>query len=133
MKVGWQLFNGLALFYLLTAILYWQIGGEEVGITAIGLSAGLAFIVGFYLWFTDRRSNGLLPEDNIEGEIADRAGEMGFFSPHSWWPLPVALAMSAVGVGLIIGWWVTLISAGLLLFTTIGFVLEYDKPSNSTH
>ncbi len=133
MKVGWQLFNGLALFYLLTAILYWQIGGEEVGITAIGLSAGLAFIVGFYLWFTDRRSGGLLPEDNLEGEIADRAGEMGFFSPHSWWPLPVALAMTAVGVGLIIGWWVTLISAGLLLFTTIGFVLEYDKPSNSNH
>ncbi|MSY58207.1 MAG: cytochrome c oxidase subunit 4, partial [Actinobacteria bacterium] len=90
MKVGWQLFNGLALFYLITAILYWQIGGEAVGITAIGLSAGLAFIVGFYLWFTDRRSGGLLPEDNLQGEIADRAGEMGFFSPHSWWPLPLA-------------------------------------------
>jgi hypothetical protein len=45
----------------------------------------------------------------------------------------VALAMTAVGVGLIIGWWVTLIAAGILLFTTIGFVLEYDKPSNSNH
>ena len=106
MKVGWQLFNGLAIFYFLTAILYWQIGGEAVGITAIGLSAGLAFIVGFYLWFTDRRSGGVLP---------------------------VALAMTAVGVGLIIGWWVTLIAAGILLVTTIGFVLEYDKPSNSNH
>jgi hypothetical protein len=133
MKIGWQLFNGLAVFYLLTAVLYWQIGGEAVGITAIGLSGGLAFIVGFYLWFTDRRSGGTLPEDNLEGEIADRAGEMGFFSPHSWWPLPVGLAMTAVGLGLIIGWWLTLIAAGVLIFSVIGFVLEYERPENSTH
>ena len=133
MKIGWQLFNGLAVFYLLTAILYWQIGGEAVGITAIGLSGGLAFIVGFYLWFTDRRSSGTLPEDNLEGEIADRAGEMGFFSPHSWWPLPVGLAMTAVGLGLIIGWWLTLIAAGVLIFSVIGFVLEYERPENSSH
>jgi hypothetical protein len=133
MKIGWQLFNGLAVFYLLTAILYWQIGGEAVGITAIGLSGGLAFIVGFYLWFTDRRSGGTLPEDNLEGEIADRAGEMGFFSPHSWWPLPVGLAMTAVGLGLIIGWWLTLIAAGALIFSVIGFVLEYERPENSSH
>ena len=133
MKIGYQLFNGLAVFYLLTAVLYWQIGGEAVGITAIGLSGGLAFIVGFYLWFTDRRSGGTLPEDILEGEIADRAGEMGFFSPHSWWPLPVALAMTAVGLGLIIGWWLTLIAAGVLIFSVIGFVLEYERPENSTH
>ena len=133
MKIGWQLFNGLAVFYLLTAILYWQIGGEAVGITAIGLSGGLAFIVGFYLWFTDRRSGGTLPEDNLEGEIADRAGEMGFFSPQSWWPLPVGLAMTAVGLGLIIGWWLTLIAAGVLIFSVIGFVLEYERPENSSH
>ena len=133
MKIGYQLFNGLAVFYLLTAVLYWQIGGEAVGITAIGLSGGLAFIVGFYLWFTDRRSGGTLPEDNLEGEIADRAGEMGFFSPHSWWPLPVGLAMTAVGLGLIIGWWLTLIAAGVLIFSVIGFVLQYERPENSTH
>jgi hypothetical protein len=133
MKIGYQLFNGLAVFYLLTAVLYWQIGGEAVGITAIGLSGGLAFIVGFYLWFTDRRSGGTLPEDNLEGEIADRAGEMGFFSPHSWWPLPVGLAMTAVGLGLIIGWWLTLIAAGVLIFSVIGFVLEYERPENSAH
>jgi hypothetical protein len=133
MKIGYQLFNGLAVFYLLTAVLYWQIGGEAVGITAIGLSGGLAFIVGFYLWFTDRRSGGTLPEDNLEGEIADRAGEIGFFSPHSWWPLPVGLAMTAVGLGLIIGWWLTLIAAGVLIFSVIGFVLEYERPENSTH
>ena len=133
MRAGWKLFVGLAIFYLLMTIVYWQVGGEAVGITAIGLSAGLAAIIGFYLWFTDRRSGGVLPEDNLEGEIADRAGEIGFFSPHSWWPLPVALSMCAVGTGLIIGWWLTLIATGVLLISVMGFVLEYERPGTSVH
>ena len=50
MKTGWVLFVGLAVFYVIVAVIYWQVGGEPVGITAIALSAGLAIIVGFYLW-----------------------------------------------------------------------------------
>ena len=109
MKTSWILFLGLALFYVIMAVIYWQVGGEPVGITAIALSAGLSLIVGFYLWFTSKRLGNVLPEDNQLGEIADSAGEMGFFSPHSWWPLPVALSACTVGLGLIIGWWLVLI------------------------
>jgi len=83
MKTSWILFLGLSLFYVIMAVIYWQVGGEPVGITAIGLSAGLSLIVGFYLWFTSKRLGNVLPEDNQLGEIADSAGEMGFFSPHS--------------------------------------------------
>jgi len=133
MKTGWVLFVGLAFFYVIVAIIYWQVGGEPVGITAIGLSAGLAIIVGFYLWFTDRRLGNVLPEDNQQGEIADSAGEIGFFSPHSWWPLPVALSICAVGTGLIIGWWLVLIAVGVLIISILGLVLEYERPSTSSH
>jgi hypothetical protein len=133
MKTGWVLFVGLAFFYVFVAVIYWQVGGEAVGITAIGLSAGLAIIVGFYLWFTDRRLGNVLPEDNQEGEIADSAGEIGFFSPHSWWPLPVALSICAVGTGLIIGWWLVLIAVGVLIISILGLVLEYERPSTSSH
>jgi len=49
MKTSWILFLGLALFYVIMAVIYWQVGGEPVGITAIALSAGLSLIVGFYL------------------------------------------------------------------------------------
>ncbi|MCX6447477.1 MAG: cytochrome c oxidase subunit 4 [Actinobacteria bacterium] len=133
MKTGWVLFVGLAIFYVIVAVIYWQVGGEPVGITAIGLSAGLAIIVGFYLWFTDRRLGNVLPEDNQLGEIADSAGEIGFFSPHSWWPLPVALSICAVGTGLIIGWWLVLIAVGVLIISILGLVLEYERPSTSSH
>ncbi|NQW06647.1 MAG: cytochrome c oxidase subunit 4 [SAR202 cluster bacterium] len=133
MKTGWVLFGGLALFYTIVTVIYWLIGGEAVGITAIGLSGGLAALTGYYLWFTDKRLGNLLPEDNTSGEIADAAGELGFYSPHSWWPLPLALSMMAAGLGLLIGWWLTLIAAGALAVSILGFVLEYEKPSSQVH
>jgi hypothetical protein len=133
MKTSWVLFVGLSIFYVILTLIYWQLGGEAVGITAIALSAGLALIVGFYLWFTDRRLGNLLPEDNQQAEIADSAGEIGFFSPHSWWPLPVGLSAAAVGLGLIIGWWLVLIAVGALIISILGLVLEYERPTNSAH
>jgi len=128
-----MLFTGLAFFYAVVSVIYWFVGGEAVGITAIGLSGGLAAIIGFYLWFTNKRLGNVLPEDNVTGEISDAAGELGFYSPHSWWPLPVAFCMVLAGVGLLIGWWLTLIAAGGLLVSVLGFVLEYEKPSASAH
>ena len=133
MKTSWILFVGLSIFYTILTVVYWQLGGEAVGITAISLSAGLALIVGFYLWFTDRRLGNLLPEDNQQGEIADSAGEIGFFSPHSWWPLPVALSASALALGLIIGWWLVLLALGALIVSIMGMVLEYERPTTSAH
>ena len=93
MKVSWQLFIGLALFYVLMTVIYWQVGGEPVGIGGMLLAAALAGMVGFYVWFTQRRIGQILPEDNLTAQISDGAGELGFYSPHSWWPLPVALSM----------------------------------------
>jgi hypothetical protein len=133
MKTGYWLFNGLAFFYAIVAVIYWFVGGEAVGITAIGLSGGLAALIGFYLWFTNKRLGNVLPEDNVTGEISDSAGELGFYSPHSWWPLPVAFCMVLAGLGLLIGWWLTLIAVGGLLISILGFVLEYEKPSASVH
>jgi hypothetical protein len=133
MKTSWLLFVGLSIFYAIMTVIYWQLGGEPVGITAIALSGGLALIVGFYLWFTSRRLGNVLPEDNLQGEIADSAGELGFYSPHSWWPLPVALSACTVGLGLIIGWWLVLIGVGSLLISVLGLVLQYERPSNTAH
>ena len=128
MKVSFQLFLGLALFYFLLAASYYFAGGEAVGITAITLSGGLAGLVGFYMWYSSRRIANVLPEDNVVGEIADGAGDLGFYSPHSWWPLPVAASACVAGLGLIIGWWLTFIGIGALLISIIGFVTEYEHP-----
>ena len=128
MKASWKLFGGLSVFYVLMTVIYWQVGGEEVGIAGMLLYACLAGMVGFYVWFTQKRIGVTLPEDNLTAEIADGAGELGFYSPHSWWPLPVALSACVFALGLIIGWWLSLIGLGALVISIIGMVTEYEKP-----
>ena len=128
MKANWKLFSFLSLFYVAMTVIYWYIGGETVGITGMLLAACLAGMVGFYLWFTQKRIGTAIPSDNDFAEIEDDAGELGFYSPHSWWPLPVALSATALGLGLIIGWWLVLIALGSLIISIIGMVTEYEKP-----
>ncbi len=125
------MFGGLSVFYVIITIIYWQVDGEPLGITGMLLSSFLAGMVGFYLWFTQRRIGTILPEDDVTAEISDGAGELGFYSPHSWWPLPVALSMCVAGMGLLIGWWLTLIGFSVLIVSIIGMVTEYEKPTSA--
>ena len=128
MKTSWILFFGIGIFYAIMATIYASIGGDPAGIACLILSSALALLVAFYVWFTQKKIGAVLPEDNLDAEIADGAGELGFYSPHSWWPLAVASCTIMAGLGLIIGWWLTAIAAGLLIMSIIGFVTEYEKP-----
>ena len=131
MKTSWILFFGIGIFYSSMATIYASIGGDPAGIACLILSSALALLVAFYVWFTQKKIGAVLPEDNLDAEIADGAGELGFYSPHSWWPLAVASCTIMAGLGLIIGWWLTAIAAGLLIVSIIGFVTEYEKPGIS--
>jgi uncharacterized membrane protein len=126
MKFEGSLFIGCAVFFGATDIVYWYFSKDPTGTTALALSVGLAFLTGFYLLFTGRRLPPR-PEDNPEGEIAEGAGELGFFSPHSWWPLYVGLAAALAALGVAVGWWLFLIGLLFLFLTVIGFVFEYYR------
>ena len=52
---------------------------------------------------------------------------IGFFSPHSWWPLFLGLAAATLALGVAFGWWLVLIGLMLVVFTSIGFVFEYYR------
>jgi uncharacterized membrane protein len=126
MKFEGSLFIGCAIFFGAADIVYWYFSKDPTGTTALALSVGLAFLTGFYLLFTGRRLPER-PEDNPDGEIEQGTGELGFFSPHSWWPLYVGLAAALAALGVAIGWWLFLIGLLALFLTTIGFVFEYYR------
>ena len=132
MKFSWKLFLGIGVFYALVTVVYAELSKEIVGSLALLLSTLLAILLGFYFWFIDRRTNGYLPEDNLDGEISDRAGELGFFSPHSWWPLPLGFFMTLAGLGVLLGWWLTIIAVAGLLISIYGFLMQYQR-NNSPH
>jgi hypothetical protein len=126
MKFEGSLFIGCAIFFGAADIVYWYFSKDPTGTTALALSVGLAFLTGFYLLFTGRRLPER-PEDNPAGEIEEGTGELGFFSPHSWWPLYVGLAAALAALGVAIGWWLFLIGLLAIFLTTIGFVFEYYR------
>ena len=126
MRVEGWLFLGCGVFLGGADIVYWYVSKDPTGTTALALSVALALLIGFYVLFTGRRLPQR-PEDNNEGEIAEGTGEIGFFSPHSWWPFWLGLAGAFMFLGVAIGWWMVLIGMVAVLFTTIGFVFEYYR------
>ncbi|OBI41751.1 cytochrome C oxidase subunit IV [Mycobacterium kyorinense] len=132
MHIEARLFEFIAAFFVVVAVIYgvlttlFATGGVEwAGTTALVLTAGLAIIVATFFRFVARRLD-TRPEDYEGAEISDGAGELGFFSPHSWWPVLIALAgsVTAVGIGLWLPW---LIAAGVVfvLASAAGLVFEY--------
>jgi Cytochrome c oxidase subunit IV len=126
MKIEGYLFLGCAAFFGLMDIIYWNFSHDPTGTTALALSVALAFLTGFYVLFTGRRLPER-PEDDVNGEIEQGTGELGFFSPHSWWPLFVGLSTATAALGFAVGWFLFLIGALLTVFTAIGFVFEYYR------
>jgi hypothetical protein len=131
MKTEFRLFVGLAVFLYACAVVYWfwtdaTLGSYEwVGTVALVLSGLLCLMVGGYFWFVSRRID-LRPEDRLDGEIADAAGEVGFFSPGSYWPFGIAASVAVAGLGVVFFWW-WLIGIGLIavIISSCALLFEY--------
>lgn len=126
MRVEARIFEIITVFFFGSAVIYglWS-HGEPVGSAAITLTGGLTLIVGTYFRFVSRRVR-MRPEDNVEAEISDGAGELGFFSPGSYWPFGMALGASVLGYALAFGqWWMVAIGAAVVIGTVAGLVFEY--------
>ena len=132
MKVETWLFGAGVLFFAPVGIVYgvltsWQ---EPVGPVALLLTGGLAVLIGLYLFLTSRRIDPR-PEDDPTAPIEAAAGEYGFFSPHSWWPLPLAAAAATMFLGLAVGWWLVWIGAGFGALALVGWVFEYWRGAHA--
>lgn len=130
MKTAGWLFIIVGVFYVPVVIVYGIMGGEAVGIGALTLAVLLGLMVGGYLMLVARKT-GTLPDDNPEGLISDSAGELGEFSPYSWWPLPLAACAALMFFGLAVGYWVSLIGAFLGTVALIGWVFEYYRGAHA--
>ncbi|NNH72220.1 cytochrome c oxidase subunit 4 [Nocardia uniformis] len=131
MKVEARIFELITIFFVLVGITYGyftaqsRTGIEWAGTTAIVLSAGLSLIVGTYFRFVARRLD-LRPEDFEDAEIADGAGDLGFFSPGSFWPITLAAAGSVTALGFaFFQLWLIAVGVVAILIASAGLVFEY--------
>ena len=132
MKVEALIFNLIATFCVIAAVVYGFWAREPIGTTALLLSGGLTGLIGGFFWFVSRRIDPR-PEDRKDADIAEGAGELGFFSPSSYWPFAVAASAGLMGVALAFWYSWLIITAAAALFITIGGLLfEYYVGQNAT-
>lgn len=130
MKVEARIFLIIAVFCFVAAAVYALWAKEPVGIVGISLTGGLCLIIGTYFQFVARRVE-LRPEDNPDAEVSDGAGELGFFSPGSYWPFGLALGAALAAVSLAFFYpWLIAISAVVILLMVAGLVFEYHVGPN---
>ncbi|MGC5051822.1 cytochrome c oxidase subunit 4 [Micromonospora sp. DT48] len=139
MKTEWRIFLIIAGFLLFATFLY---GGwtwaesdgriEWIGTVALLLSFLLCAMCGGFFWFVSRRID-LRPEDRPDAEISDGAGEIGFFSPGSYWPFGLALAAALAGLGLAFWqFWLLGLGAVAVIMAACGLLFEYYSGTRRT-
>jgi hypothetical protein len=125
-KVEGLVFSVMTVFFLATTPIYWFMSEDPTGTTALTLTFGLSALVSFYLLYTSRKVHPR-PEDRKDGEIEEMAGEYGFYSPHSWWPLACAGSAAIVFLGLVFAWWLFIVGVALGTAAVLGMVFEYYR------
>ena len=132
MKVEAWVFGSLTIFFAIVTPIYWFITAdanlvpEITGTVALIMSTLLVLMIWVYLLLVARRMEPR-PEDRKTGEIAEGAGELGFFPPQSKWPLFLSLTFVLVVLAPIYGWWLLLLGFGFGFITLTGLLYEFYR------
>jgi hypothetical protein len=133
MRVEAWLFGITTVFLVLVTPAYWLItdngdtGADWTGTSALVMTTLLTAMVTLYLGFHAKRMDAR-PEDRIDGEIADGAGELGFFPPYSWWPFWCACTLGVIVFALAMTqWWMVVLGMSLGVLTLSGWIFEYYR------
>jgi hypothetical protein len=121
------IFAFVTTFFVVVSPVYWFASGEWAGTAALVMTALLAAMVTVYLGFHAAKMEPR-PEDRKEAEVADGAGELGFFPPYSWWPLWCAASLAVIVYGVaLLAWWMVIIGFGLGALALSGWIFEYYR------
>lgn len=128
MKIFGKTFLFLGIFILPVGVVYGFMTHftEWAGFPALIVTALMCLFLGGFLLYTDKKHPDQ-PSDNLDGEIIDAAGDYGFYSPWSWWPLVIGLTCAITVIGVAIAWWVFLLAIPLALAAIVGWVYEYNR------
>ena len=126
MKAETWIFVICTAFFALVTPSYWFITGDHTGTTALAMTFLLTTLITFYLGAHARKMQPR-PEDRKDGEIAEGAGELGFFPPYSWWPLWCGVCLGTMALGVAVGWLLFIIGAVLGAVALSGLIFEYYR------
>jgi hypothetical protein len=133
MKSEAWMFAAVTIFLVLVTPAYWFVtsgsdhGGDWTGTSALTMCTLLTAMLTAYIGFHAKRMDAR-PEDRNDGEIADGAGELGFFPPFSWWPLWAALCIAVISFSIAMAaWWLMIIGGVVGVVALAGWLFEYYR------
>lgn len=133
MKSEAWVFGICSIFLVLVTPAYWFLtrasteGGDWTGTSALVMTTLLAAMITMYLGLHAKKMDPR-PEDRKEAEIADGAGELGFFPPYSWWPLWAAATLGTMVFAIAMSaWWLVIIGAALGGVALNGWIYEFYR------
>jgi hypothetical protein len=122
MKVASRLFIGAGAFFLALFLIYWFTSYEPVGSTLLAIGTPSCLLIGVYLHRLTGRG-GTLPEDR-DGNHGDALGEVVSVPAPSLWPVGVAFGAGTFAAGLVLGFWLALPGAIVLLISIVALTLN---------
>ena len=134
MRSEWRLFGIITGFCFIVAAIYawWtkemspaDLGVEWVGTVGLILTGLLTLMCGGFFLVVSRRIEPR-PEDRADAEISEGVGDLGFFSPGSYWPFGLAASAFVMALGLVyMQIWLIIVGAAAVIFATGGLLFEY--------
>ena len=117
MMIGLRLFISSAAFAIVIAVAYWLIAHEIVGTFLLGFMAFALIFVAGYMVVAEREAD--LHGDRDDAKVSDGAGELvGTFTTRSPLPIWTALAVTCIGLGLVVS--PTLAGLGVIAALVLG-------------
>jgi hypothetical protein len=132
MKRDSLIYYPLGGFFLVMAVIYFFLGRyddgkiEWAGTAALALSGLMMVMIGAVFHLTGRKMDPR-PEDRVDADVVDGAGDIGFFPPRSIWPFWCAVTAGLVFLGPVFGWWLTFLGVGFGAYAVAGWVYEYYR------
>lgn len=119
-------FIGLTIFMTIVGLVYMTVTDiEPIGSTLFVLLASMMAMVAVYLFLLSRRIP-TRPSDRLDADIEEATGEVGVFSPSSWWPLVAGVGATLVFLAVAVGWWIMVPAVIIAAIGTIGMVMEFS-------
>ncbi|HVE45441.1 MAG TPA: cytochrome c oxidase subunit 4 [Acidimicrobiales bacterium] len=120
MSVGARMLLAIGAFLVVVTAVYWFFSYEEAGSVLLLLSAGLALIVGGYLWWATRARPTATSTAQGHGDE-----EAEHYLPHaSIWPFGVGAGSVVLANGLALGLWAAVPGSMLLVASVIGYARQ---------
>ncbi len=126
MKLAGILFALGTVFFAVVTVVYGLWSQEWAGTTALGFTGFMTALIAFYTLYTAKRLDNR-PEDSMVANQDEAAPDYGFYSPHSWWPLPLGIAAAVAALGFVFGWWMIVLGGFLIILSSIGLVFEHYR------